>query len=454
MGRLKLSENLFLEVAELNRQQKFLVDDYKRLFKHIIKSPGIANDGQNTYFKVSAIEGSNSSVLVNAGIAFDSDMNAIIMNEAREVEVNNAGGTQWIILQRGINNDEIGTVSVNGQGIMMGTNTEFTSVLRGQPNFPTKVRFSSSVNTGEYEVIEVTSDTTAILSGDFVAENNLKYQVIGTFTPGFIPEEENKLIYEYDGCQINVIESDYKPELNEGQLLLASITFTQGIINVADERINNMFDSDNDNIISTTSDPLVALRKTTLINNILDIQFEWGYKVIRYDVTISSTNNLFTILDGESKYIGNNSISDNIFAGWKLINLDNMISVDIDSNTGSILSISKFNPDIVSENADFVIVPQTKNIEIEVRVVNDSEDVKSTNLFNIDNQKNRIFLPLIEGRNEIHLKYRLLGNNNATIYRNFANSYFINQRGEEETLGQSSFIVDVESSSSVLQNYS
>ena len=453
MGRLKFSENLFLEVAELTRQQKFIVDDYKRLFKHIIKSTGIAVDEQNTYFKVSAITGSDSSVLVNAGIAFDSNLNAIIMDESREIEVNNAGGTQWVILQRDVNNDEIGTVSVNGQGIMTGTNTEFTSVLRGQPNYPTKVRLSSAVNTGEYEVVEVTSDTTAILSGDFVAESNLKYQVIGTFTPGFIPEEENKLIYEYDGCAISVIESEYKPELSEGQLLLASITFTQGIINITDERINNTFNSDNENNISTISDPLVALRKTTLINNILDIQFEWGYKVNRYDVTVSSTNNLFTILDGESKYIGDNPIVDNIFAGWKLINLDNMISVDIDSNVGSVLSISKFNPDIVSENANFVIVPQTKNIEVEIRVVNDSEDVKSTNLFSIDNQRNRIFLPLVEGRNEIYLRYRLLGNEKSTIYRNFANSYFINSRGEEETLGQSSFIVDVESSN-VSQNYS
>ena len=55
MGRLKFSENLFLEVAELTRQQKFIVDDYKRLFKHIIKSTGIAVDEQNTYFKVCSL---------------------------------------------------------------------------------------------------------------------------------------------------------------------------------------------------------------------------------------------------------------------------------------------------------------------------------------------------------------------------------------------------------------
>ena len=39
MAKLKLSENLFLEVAELNRFRQFIEDDgWKRVIKSIIKS--------------------------------------------------------------------------------------------------------------------------------------------------------------------------------------------------------------------------------------------------------------------------------------------------------------------------------------------------------------------------------------------------------------------------------
>lgn len=73
---------------------------------------------------------------------------------------------RWIVLSHDTTNEEIGTVKISKQGVLSGEGTEFLSVLRGQPNYPTKVRFNSKINTGDYEVVEVNSDSEAVISGD------------------------------------------------------------------------------------------------------------------------------------------------------------------------------------------------------------------------------------------------------------------------------------------------
>ena len=144
MAKLKLSENLFLEVAELNRFRQFIEDDgWKRVIKSIIKSFGIVQDEQNTYFKVTKQD--NGNIIINPGLAFDSNLNAIVLNATLTREVVNPGANlpMWLILRRAVHNNEQGTVSVTADGTLVGVNTVFTKVLRGQPNFPTKVRFTS-----------------------------------------------------------------------------------------------------------------------------------------------------------------------------------------------------------------------------------------------------------------------------------------------------------------------
>ena len=194
MSRLKFSENLFLEVNELQRLVKFLADDgYKLAIKSMSKSFGIVENSGNTYFKVTAKAGTANTVIINPGIAFTTDVDAIVMENAVEMQILNTGINRWLVLSRDVKNIETGTVTINTDGSLSGIGTEFTKVLRGQPNFPTKVKFESTLNSGEYEVVSVVSDTSAILAGSFVNENNLKYSVIGTFTPGFQPLAANMI---------------------------------------------------------------------------------------------------------------------------------------------------------------------------------------------------------------------------------------------------------------------
>ena len=58
---VNFSENLFLEVKELNRFKKSIVDNgYKRLFQNLIKRYGIAQNADNAFFKVSKKDGEES----------------------------------------------------------------------------------------------------------------------------------------------------------------------------------------------------------------------------------------------------------------------------------------------------------------------------------------------------------------------------------------------------------
>ena len=147
------------------------------------------------------------------------------MENAVEMQILNTGINRWLVLSRDVKNIETGTVTINTDGSLSGIGTEFTKVLRGQPNFPTKVKFGSTLNSGEYEVVSVASDTSAILAGSFVNENNLKYSVIGTFTPGFQPLADNKMIYEYDSYNIRIVDSADKPSLSANEFIIAGISF-------------------------------------------------------------------------------------------------------------------------------------------------------------------------------------------------------------------------------------
>ena len=131
MSKIKFSENLFLEVAELERLVKFLADDgYKLAMKSLSKSFGIVENSGNTYFKVTNKAGTSNVVTINPGVAFTTNMDAIVMENSLDLEITNTGLTRWLVLSRSIKNTESGVVSVNSDGSLVGNGTEFTKVLR------------------------------------------------------------------------------------------------------------------------------------------------------------------------------------------------------------------------------------------------------------------------------------------------------------------------------------
>ena len=178
MSYFNFSHDLFLEVAELRRFSKFIIDDgIKQSLKMetsefgIIKNP---DDLQFENFRV--INGAlQKTITVKSGVALDKNFNFINYEGITNLSVPNDGDWYWIKIKHIFSPIETGTVNISANGTMTGTGTEFTKILRGQPNFPSVIRFENSANIYEYEVNEVISDTQCILAANFVAENNLKY---------------------------------------------------------------------------------------------------------------------------------------------------------------------------------------------------------------------------------------------------------------------------------------
>ena len=469
MSRLKFSSNLFLEVNELQRFNKFLEEDgWKRAMKAISKNFGIVENASNSYFKVTARSGSNSVIVINAGIAFDSNMDAIVMTNDLELSVGNTGSNRWVILSRAVTNEEQGTVSINSDGSLSGIGTEFTKVLRGQPNFPVKVKFNSTSNNGEYEVVSVTSDTSALLSGSFVNQSNIKYSVVGTFTPGFQPTEDNKKIYEYDSYNIEVVDSEDRPAVSEDEFILAMISFdASGSMNVSDERIRYMFNNpytqsdESDN----STDPLVSLLSTGVVGGIhavgsaaaeFELIMEHGYTVTRHELLTTSTSNTFNIISGQSNFLGTGNIPDGMFRGWLLVNRANMKYALIDDNSNKSLYISNLDTSIILDSGnDFIIVPNCNEIEYEVTVSNNVDRPNipfyfRSSIWNLYTRaKVHAFYPSNDVENfdnqvTITIKYRLMDNSgNQKPFSNLAIAQFENVNGQTETLSESSFVVDL-----------
>lgn len=469
MSRLKFSSNLFLEVNELQMFNKFLEEDgWKRAMKAISKNFGIVENASNSYFKVTARSGSNSVIVINAGIAFDSNMDAIVMTDDLELSVGNTGSNRWVILSRAVTNEEQGTVNINSDGSLSGIGTEFTKVLRGQPNFPVKVKFNSTSNNGEYEVVSVTSDTSALLSGSFVNQSNIKYSVVGTFTPGFQPTEDNKMIYEYDSYNIEVVDSEDRPAVSEDEFILAMISFdASGSMNVSDERIRYMFNNpytqsdESDN----STDPLVSLLSTGVVGGIhavgsaaaeFELIMEHGYTVTRHELLTTSTSNTFNIISGQSNFLGTGNIPDGMFRGWLLVNRANMKYALIDDNSNKSLYISNLDTSIILDSGnDFIIVPNCNEIEYEVTVSNNVDRPNipfyfRSSIWNLYTRaKVHAFYPSNDVENfdnqvTITIKYRLMDNSgNQQPFSNLAIAQFENVNGQTETLSESSFVVDL-----------
>lgn len=469
MSRLKFSSNLFLEINELQRFNKFLEEDgWKRAMKAISKNFGIVENASNSYFKVTARSGSNSVIVINAGIAFDSNMDAIVMTDDLELSVGNTGSNRWVILSRAVTNEEQGTVRINSDGSLSGIGTEFTKVLRGQPNFPVKVKFNSTRNNGEYEVVSVTSDTSALLSGSFVNQSNIKYSVVGTFTPGFQPTEDNRMIYEYDSYNIEVVDSEDRPAVSEDEFILAMISFdASGSMNVSDERIRYMFNNpytqsdESDN----STDPLVSLLSTGVVGGIhavgsaaaeFELIMEHGYTVTKHELLTTSTSNTFNIISGQSNFLGTGNIPDGMFRGWLLVNRANMKYALIDDNSNKSLYISNLDTSIILDSGnDFIIVPNCNEIEYEVTVSNNVDRPNipfyfRSSIWNLYTRaKVHAFYPSDDVENfdnqvTITIKYRLMDNSgNQQPFSNLAIAQFENVNGQTETLSESSFVVDL-----------
>jgi hypothetical protein len=226
MSYLKNSGDLLLETQELGRLQKFIIEDgYEKLFLANTLNFGLVkNTKDSTFNNFKISEGVTGTISITDGLIIGKQtvsgvdkLRFAVKQAQTNIAIPNTSDWFWVKITPQYRPLEKGTISIDAQGNITGVGTEFTKVLRGA-NMPAKIKLyqnpyqdqiaaSLSLNNQfEYGVLEVVNDTTAILTGGtYAAETGLKYSVVGTFTPGYVPPTNDKEIFQYDDCLMQFV---------------------------------------------------------------------------------------------------------------------------------------------------------------------------------------------------------------------------------------------------------
>ena len=466
---VKISENLFLHVAELNKIKQSLGDNGWKMFaKNIITQFGIVKNEGNNMFLPILNTSISETITIQPGIAFDANVNIIKLDSPIDVSVPasqlTANMKYWVILKYAKNHYESGVVNISTDGALVGVGTDFTSVLRGQPDYPTKVRLESQVNTGDYEVVSVNSSTSAILAGDFIQENNLKYSVVGTFTPGFIPSEDNAQIYEYDSCEIEVRISAEKPAINEGsEFIICAIDYVNAVMQIEDLRVNYLLNNPYVQNINSMKDyainNILTLCKNTIVSKnekgiFLEMKLEHGFTVSNFELKILTTGYAIDIISGGCNKINTESQQDlPSFKGWYFLNKTTMAYSVITDSDNKRLFIEELNSESIVD-MNVVLIPPFKEIEYMVKLSNNSPsfDVPYFFKFSIENVINKAIIPILYKDNSesyqdsvnVSLKYRMIGDGAEKYpFRDFNMAEYEDYDNYPRVLTNSRFVIPI-----------
>jgi len=321
MADFKFNPDLFLEVAELERFKKFLDTDgfRKNILENTVKFGLVKNprvlaftnarverdldtiDGFKT-LKVSEIKAINNEGL----FIYSSGLNSVVIPAD--------GSWYWLKIKHQYTSQEVGTVSLAINGDVTGTGTKFTEILRGMPNFPSRIKFNnSSFNTLEYDVLEVIDDAHMIVahpasSGTGVAtfnlEENLTYSVVGTFTPGIAIPTNNKFPFQYDSVSYELVKetiNNTRPSYSEGQdFLIARVKISGSEVLIQDKRTEfwETKGSHSSIELDITTNPLIGIESVKWQNLLSpsdknEVNVAWGMRSSNW--SINSAQNILTL---------------------------------------------------------------------------------------------------------------------------------------------------------------
>lgn len=303
MADLKHSNNLFLGKQEIAHLKKSLKEfGYEKILKDVIEEFGVVRDfsDTNNFTSLKIVEGTvgTGQLTVKAGYAIDRDLNIIeaVEDLVDEIQVPSDSTDYYIVISYQDRIKEQGIIQIGVNGELTGTGTKFTEVLRGLPNFPSKIKFPDSLNnTLEYSVANVISDTEALLNvpiNFMVAESEIKYSVVGTFTPTIEPTVDQKFPFVNNGINFQLL--DNISGITEGeQFVLAKVNYDGVTLTVEDQRRNNTFSA-----LQTylpTENPIMGVESITYSNKYSDLsenrmKIGWGLKITDGNYTVDTTS--------------------------------------------------------------------------------------------------------------------------------------------------------------------
>lgn len=425
MSYLKINPDLFIGAPELKRLVDFLDEGgFRKLLLENSLSFGVTHnvkDGAFTNFLIG--QGTNSGTIKNSvGVAIDNKGRLIIRSATDNIPLTDDSAWYWIKIKHTYSSIEGGVVSIDRQGNLSGVDTKFTEVLRGVPNNPVRIRFEgASLNTLEYDVLEVISDTQATLQGVFQSENNLRLVVIGSFTPDVVPLPSSKEIYQYDSCAMTLVAEtvlNTPPTLIDGEeFVVARVRRIGSNITIQDKRSRNIFRTKNDfdlNTVAIPNNPLIGVEAVKFSDNNTPrdrniVYIAWGMRSSNW--TINSSTNTVTILAGlGGKYKATADFTDGDFDGWRLYTKNGKHKTIKQSSTTALqinLVLDQLDPDDFSDTTqELHIVPNCEEIEIIAESTTSNKLTQERFLFHIKEGEAKISLVTYSASCQYVLKYR------------------------------------------------
>ena len=393
MAFLNINPDLFLGSQELNRLIKFLDEDgFRKLFLQNSVSFGLFNNSSDSTafsnFKVS--QGTNAGTIkVTDGVAVDNSGKILSFVETDNISLIDDNQWYWLSIQFEERLSEIGVCSIDGNGNLFFENGELLSILRGIPNNPIKIDFpNASINTSEYEVVEVIDNQNAVLSGDFLPETNLKLRVIGAFTPDIVPPAGSKYPFRYNGTQLTLtLESvaNTPPSAIDGlqSFSIARVKRNGSSVVIQDKRIS-IYQTVADSELATialSNNPLIGVEAVKFDNQLTTRQqnlvyLSWSFRSSNW--TIDSSINRVTLIAGEGgKFKSTTDFTDGDFDGWRLYAKDGSYSTIRQSTLSATqinLILDTLDPDKFADTTQQLIVAPNAD-EIELIFAADPDDL-------------------------------------------------------------------------------
>lgn len=379
MSNLKLSNKLFLGKEELNHLKKSIKEDgYLAYIKHDIQGYGIGytiHDTNQDSFKV--ISGSAGGALsIQAGYAIDRSLN-IMQNRSLDIDrltIPADSSTYYILLSNATDTIEEGTLSIDASGVLTGVGTLFSEMLRGMPDFSSKISFPGSLlNTGEYRVASVTSNISAqlnVTSNSMSAESGVKYRIVGTFNRSHVPATADKYPFERNGYTVSVSTTDSSD--GENVFVLGTAVYDGTSLSIIDQRNRNILTTGSGETGELTQvNPLVGLEqvtysgdKSSFHRNLMKVG--WGFRSINTQWTFDSINQEVIINSGAGgSWISTAPFTTGDWDGWYLWAKDDGVFLRINSSTkvGSNINLNiEYTPSLIA-TGEIAIVPSCHEVE-------------------------------------------------------------------------------------------
>jgi len=444
---LKYAQDLFLGKIELTRLKESLDDNGFRAFlkDNSLKFGLVKNTLDDNWSNGLTEQGTNVGTIKHSEIkAIDANGNLIYKPATDLISVPNDNTWYWVQITQAYSTLETGVVSIDISGNLVGDGScEFLKIFRGQPNFPTKIKFSNATyNILEYEVLSVIDDNNAILQGVFTSETDLNFSVIGTFTPGVVINTVDKYPFQYDSCTFSLTSSSSvtPPVYSDFIFYLARVKRNGTNLYIEDKRNYNIYKTRTEyqlsNINITNGAGLIGIEAIKYDNYISTkehnvVYISWNFRSSNW--TIDTNSNKVTLNVGEGgTYKSIADFTDGDFDNWRIyVSNGNYYKIKASSKSGSAINLvldtlnyKDFTDDLTQE---LLITPDTEEIQIRFKaaqpifpatVYDITETCDKIYTFKINERIGKCWVPVYQTNNNTGyiVDYRYKTINNYTIF--------------------------------------